>query len=114
MPESCIFCRIAAGDAGGKKVYETDSILAFHDRNPQAPTHILIIPKKHIARIADVEPDDADLMGEMLVAAREVAEQQGVADGFRLVINNGSKAGQSVFHVHLHLLAGRPFRWPPG
>jgi histidine triad (HIT) family protein len=114
MPESCIFCRIVAGDADARKVYETDTILAFHDQNPQAPTHILIIPKRHIARLADVEVGDADLMGEMLVAARLIAEEQGVADGFRLVINNGVRAGQSVFHVHLHLLAGRPFRWPPG
>jgi histidine triad (HIT) family protein len=114
MPERCIFCRIAAGDADARKVYETDTILAFHDQNPQAPTHILIIPKKHIARVADVEAGDADLMGEMLVAARLIAEEQGVADGFRLVINNGTRAGQSVFHIHLHLLAGRPFRWPPG
>jgi histidine triad (HIT) family protein len=114
MPESCVFCRIVEGDADARKVYETDTILAFHDRNPQAPTHILIIPKKHIARLVDVEAGDADLMGEMLVAARLIAEEQGVADGFRLVINNGVQAGQSVFHIHLHLLAGRPFHWPPG
>lgn len=114
MPESCIFCQIVNGDATANKVYETDTVLAFHDQNPQAPTHILIIPKKHIARVSEVEAGDADLMGDLLVAASEIAAEQGVADGFRLVVNNGSRAGQSVFHIHLHLLAGRSFSWPPG
>lgn len=114
MPDSCVFCRIVAGEAEARKVYETDTVLAFHDRNPQAPTHILIIPKKHIARVADIEAGDAGLMGELMVAARTIADGQGVADGFRLVVNNGARAGQSVFHIHLHLLAGRSFRWPPG
>ncbi len=114
MATNCIFCRIVAGQAPATKVYETDAVLAFRDATPRAPTHILIIPKKHIARLADAEPGDAPLMGDLLLAANAVAEQEGVSDGFRLVINNGSEAGQTVFHVHIHLLAGRRMNWPPG
>ncbi len=114
MANDCIFCRIVAGEAPGEKVYETDAVYAFRDTNPQAPTHILIVPKKHIPRVSEVEAEDAALMGELLLAARAVAEKEGVSGGFRLVVNNGSRAGQTVYHVHLHLLAGRAFRWPPG
>lgn len=114
MEQACIFCQIAAGEADADRVYETGSVLAFRDTNPQAPTHILIVPKKHIPRLADLQPEDAALMGDVVAAAREVAEQEGVADGFRLVVNNGPRAGQSVFHVHFHLLAGRRMAWPPG
>lgn len=114
MEQDCIFCQIVAGEADAERVYETDTVLAFRDTNPQAPTHILIVPKKHIPRVADLQPEDAALMGDVLAAARDVAEQEGVADGFRLVMNNGRTAGQSVFHIHLHLVAGRRLTWPPG
>lgn len=110
----CVFCRIVAGLLPASKVYETEAVLAFHDASPKAPTHILIIPKKHIARLADLGDDDAGLMGELMLAVRDVAAQQGVSDGFRLVANNGASSGQSVFHIHWHLLAGRRMAWPPG
>jgi histidine triad (HIT) family protein len=110
----CIFCRIIAGQAPAAKVYEDDEVYAFRDSNPQAPIHILVVPKQHIARLADVTPEDAPLMGQMIYAARKIAEHEGFADGFRVVINNGSQSGQSVYHVHLHLLAGRRMTWPPG
>ncbi len=114
LSDECIFCQIIRGERPSRKVYETETIYAFHDINPQAPTHILIVPKKHIARLADITPEDAPLLGEMMVAAKTIAEQEGVSGGFRLVINSGREAGQSVFHVHLHLLGGRRMRWPPG
>jgi histidine triad (HIT) family protein len=110
----CIFCKIVAGQVPASKVYETDSVLAFHDLSPKAPTHILIIPKKHIPGMADLQAEDAPLMGELALAARDIAAQQGVTDDFRLVTNNGASAGQSVFHLHWHLLAGRRMGWPPG
>ncbi len=114
MEQGCIFCQIIAGEARADKVYETDDVLAFRDINPQAPVHILLVPKKHIARLADAAPDDQDVMGALMLAAKAVAEQEGVADGFRLVTNNGRQAGQSVFHLHFHLRGGRRFTWPPG
>ena len=114
MAKDCIFCRIVAGEAPARKVYETESVVAFRDANPQAPTHVLIVPRKHIARIADLEPEDASLMGDLIYAAKVVAEQEGISQGFRLVFNNGLPAGQSVYHIHLHLLGKRAFRWPPG
>jgi histidine triad (HIT) family protein len=114
MENDCVFCRIAAGQQPADIVYESDTVLAFRDIHPQAPVHVLIIPRKHIAGIADLEPGDAAAMGEVMVAARTVAEQLGVQDAFRLVVNNGRKAGQSVFHIHVHLLSGRRFGWPPG
>ena len=114
MQPDCPFCRIISGEAAADRVYETGEVLAFRDANPQAPVHILVVPKKHIARLADVEPGDEDVMGALMLAVGAVAEQEGVSDGFRLVINNGRPAGQSVFHIHAHLLAGRRFGWPPG
>ncbi len=114
MESSCIFRQIIAGERPATKVYENETVCAFRDINPQAPTHILIVPKKHIPRLADVAAEDAALMGEVLFAAKVVAEQEGIGDGFRLVINNGARAGQSVYHLHVHLLGGRSLRWPPG
>ena len=116
LPENpgCIFCRIVAGELPSRKVYETETLLAFHDVAPKAPTHILVIPKKHITRLADMEHADATLLGELMLAAGAVARQEGVGDGFRLVVNNGAEAGQTVFHLHIHLLAGRRMTWPPG
>lgn len=114
MTDTCVFCKIIGGQLPASKVYESETVLAFHDASPKAPTHILLVPKKHIARIADLSEGDAQLMGDLILAARTVAAQQGVADGFRLVANNGESSGQSVFHIHFHLLAGRRMSWPPG
>lgn len=114
MADSCVFCKIIAGEAPAKIIYETDTILAFRDIRPAAPTHILIVPKKHISGLSDLEPEDAALMGEIVYTAKLIAEQEETADGYRLVANNGRRAGQSVFHVHFHLFGGRKMSWPPG
>ena len=109
-----IFRKIINKEIPADIVYEDDQCLAFKDVNPQAPVHILIIPKQAIAKISDATLDDQTLLGHLLVKAGEIAEQLNVKDAFRLVINNGENAGQTVFHLHIHLLAGRPFNWPPG
>lgn len=110
-----LFGRIARGELPADIVYQDDDLVAFRDIGPQAPTHILIIPRKPIATLNDLEPDDAPLMGKLLLAAKRIAEQEGIAeDGYRVVINCNAGAGQTVFHLHLHLLGGRPMRWPPG
>ncbi len=114
MVADCIFCKIIAGQAPAQKVYETEAVLAFRDLHPAAPTHILIVPKQHIPRLADLTPEDAALLGQMMLATVAVARQENIADGFRVVVNSGSQAGQSVFHIHLHLLGGRRMSWPPG
>lgn len=111
---STIFGKIVRGEIPADIVYEDDLCLAFRDINPQAPTHVLVIPKKEIARLSDAQGADQELLGHLLLAANRVAQQLGVADAFRLVVNNGAAVGQSVFHLHLHILAGRRFRWPPG
>lgn len=111
---STIFGKIVRREIPADIVYEDDLCLAFRDINPQAPTHVLVIPKKEIPRLSDAEGPDQALLGHLLLAANRVARQLGVADAFRLVVNNGALAGQSVFHLHLHILAGRGFRWPPG
>lgn len=111
---STIFGKIVRREIPAEIVYEDDLCLAFRDINPQAPTHVLVIPKKEIPRLSDAEGPDQALLGHLLLAANRVARQLGVADAFRLVVNNGAPAGQSVFHLHLHILAGRGFRWPPG
>lgn len=110
----CIFCKIAGHEINARFVLETDELAAFQDLNPQAPTHILIVPKKHIAKLSDCSPEDAQLLGRLQLAAKEIAEKAGVADAYRLVTNNGRKAGQSVDHLHYHLLGGRKMNWPPG
>jgi histidine triad (HIT) family protein len=111
----CIFCKIANKEMG-KLVYEDDKVVAFDDLNPQAPVHVLVIPKKHIARISDVaDGDDACLMGHIMVVANKIAAERGIADeGYRVVTNCNEGAGQSVWHVHFHLLGGRKLGWPPG
>ena len=109
-----LFSKIIRREIPADIVYEDDQCLAFRDINPQAPTHVLLIPKKEIARIVDAEAGDQALLGHLILAAGKVARQLGVADAFRLVVNNGADAGQSVFHLHLHILAGRALRWPPG
>lgn len=110
-----IFERIAAREIPAEIVFEADDFLAFRDVHPQAPVHALIVPKRVIPRIAEAQASDADLLGRMLAAAPEIARRLGVAEsGFRLVINNGPDAGESVPHLHIHLLGGRPLAWPPG
>jgi histidine triad (HIT) family protein len=111
---STIFGKIIRREIPADIVYEDDRCLAFRDVNPQAPTHVLIVPKKEIPRLSDAEAGDEALLGHLLLTANEIARQLGVADAFRLVVNNGAEVGQSVFHLHLHVLAGRRFRWPPG
>ncbi len=114
MSESrCVFCRIVEGRAPARLVYQDEDVTAFHDRNPQAPTHILIVPNRHLRDVNQVKSDDAALMGRLFVVARRVAEGQGLSS-YRLVVNTGREAGQSVFHLHMHLLGGRSFSWPPG
>ena len=115
MADDCLFCKILAGDIPSTKVFEDDACLAFEDINPGAPCHVLVIPKKHIATANDIGTEDHALVGRMFAAAREVAEQKGVKEsGYRLVMNVGEGAGQSVFHIHLHVLGGRALSWPPG
>ena len=112
---NCLFCRIAAGEIPSKKVHEDDRIVAFHDIDPKAPVHFLIVPRKHIASVVQLEDADAGLMGQMVIVARDLAKQLGLAQhGYRLVINAGPDAGQSVDHIHLHVLGGRQLKWPPG
>lgn len=110
-----LFEKIAAHEIPARIVCETEDFLAFHDVNPQAPVHILIVPKRALPRLAEAQPGDADLLGRMLLASREIAARAGVAEGgYRLVINNGRDAGESVPHLHIHLLGGRALQWPPG
>ena len=110
---STIFQKIIDREISADIVYEDDRALAFNDINPQAPTHILVIPRQPIAKVADAEENDRELLGHLLWVAKEIAARDQI-EHYRLVINNGSEAGQSVFHVHVHLLAGRAFGWPPG
>lgn len=111
----CLFCKIVAGDIPADIVHETETTLAFRDINPQAPVHILIIPRKHIATINDLSDDDREIVGSLYTAARDIAAAEGIADdGYRVVMNCNEGAGQTVFHLHLHLLGGRPLTWPPG
>jgi histidine triad (HIT) family protein len=113
--ENCLFCRIAAGEIPSRKVFEDDQIFAFEDIHPQAPVHILLIPKKHIPTLNDLQEEDRGLLGHLLLAASRIARERGLdSQGFRLNANCLESAGQSVFHVHFHLLGGRPFGWPPG
>lgn len=110
-----IFGKIARGEMDADVVYENDHVVAFRDINPQAPTHVLVIPRKAIATIDDIQPDDRELIGEMYLAAKEVARLEGLNEsGYRVVMNCGEAAGQSVFHIHLHVLGGRTLEWPPG
>jgi len=110
----CVFCRIVSGDIPGKIVHSDDHVVAFEDLSPQAPVHVLIVPRKHIASLNEASDADRELLGRMLLAARDLAAKKAVAGGYRLVNNCGGPAGQSVFHIHLHLLGGRVMTWPPG
>jgi histidine triad (HIT) family protein len=110
----CIFCKIAEGNIPSDVVYEDDEILAFDDVNPVAPIHVLIIPKKHVSTLNDTTGDET-LLGKMMARARDIAAEKNISSaGYRVIMNVMSGAGQSVFHIHLHLLGGRPFNWPPG
>ena len=111
----CLFCRIAQGEIPADLVRSDPEVLAFRDINPQAPTHILIIPRRHIASVSEMTEDDADLMGKLFLMAKDLAREEGISTGgYRMVVNAGPDAGQTVFHVHLHLLGGRGMDWPPG
>ncbi len=111
----CLFCEIAAGRRPSRRLHEDDRLVAFHDIRPQAPTHVLVIPRKHVTSLLELGPDDDSLIGAMVRVARDLAQRLGLAErGFRLVFNCGADAGYSVYHIHLHLLGGRPLAWPPG
>ena len=111
---SCIFCKIAAKEMSAKIIHEDAASVAFHDMNPQAPVHILVIPRKHFASAQETEEADEPLLGHLHRVAAKLARELKITGGYRIVLNTGLGAGQSVFHFHLHLLGGRPFRWPPG
>ena len=112
---SCLFCEIAAGRVPAKIAYKDDEVLAFHDINPQGPTHVLVVPRRHITSLVDLTPEDDALIGSLVRRARDLAVEKGLDDrGFRLVFNCGEDAGYSVYHIHLHLVGGRKMAWPPG
>lgn len=108
----CLFCKIAAGDIPAEKLYEDDEVLAFRDIAPQAPVHFLVIPKKHIIDPSDVSEEDEKLIGKLMRIGSQIAAENGVGDGFRIIYNNGAKAGQAVFHIHMHILGGKDRPWP--
>lgn len=115
MADDCLFCKMVQGEIKPDTLYEDDHVLAFRDINPQAPVHFLVVPKQHIATLNDLEEKHAELIGRMYLAAKIIAKEQGIADGgYRSLINCNSDAGQTVWHVHLHVLGGRTLTWPPG
>ena len=112
--KDCIFCKIANKELSTKLIYESDDFVAFNDIKPVSPTHILVIPKKHYKNLFEVNDNDKDLLGRFLLTAKEIATREGLNDGFRTVINTGDNGGQTVYHIHLHVLGGRFHKWPPG
>ncbi len=111
----CLFCKIVSGEINADVVFENDDVVAFRDINPQASTHVLVIPRRHIATINELESEDSHTVGSLFLAARDIATQEGIAEaGFRTVMNCNAAAGQTVFHLHLHVLGGRNLEWPPG
>lgn len=114
MLDSCPFCRIVTGEIASDRVHEDDLVIAFRDINPVAPTHILVIPRQHIPSAADLGPNDGDLLARLWVTVADLADREGLTNGWRVVTNVGRDAGQSVHHLHLHLLGGRSMAWPPG
>jgi histidine triad (HIT) family protein len=115
MPDHCLFCRIASGEIPSTEVYSDDEFYAFRDINPGAPTHVLVVPREHIERISEATPAHEALLGRMLLRANAIAAAEGIVEpGFRYVINCNEHGGQSVYHIHLHILGGRPLSWPPG
>lgn len=114
MDENCIFCEIIAGEMAVEKIFENDEVMAFYDINPQAPEHFLVVPKRHIARPSEILESDEALVGQVIHTATRLANKLGLSNGFRMVINNGEDSGQTVFHLHVHVLGGRRMTWPPG
>ena len=114
MSENCLFCKIIDGKVTARKVYEDEKVFVFEDINPQAPTHVLIIPKMHLVSLKEARPEDAEIIGYCNLIAARIGRERGIEDGYRTVYNGGPKSGQSVFHLHLHLLGGRDLTWPPG
>ena len=114
MPDDCLFCRIGRKEIPSKIAYEDSEIFAFEDIHPRAPTHILVCPRKHLESLDDATAADQALLGKLQLVAAQLARERDLLDGYRTILNNGRGAGQSVFHLHLHLLGGRAFRWPPG
>jgi histidine triad (HIT) family protein len=112
--KDCLFCRIVAGEIPARKVYEDEHTFAFEDLDPKAPTHVLVVPKKHIRGLREVSSEDAEIVGRCHLTAAHVARERGIENGYRTVLNVGPGAGQSVFHLHVHLLGGRDLKWPPG
>jgi histidine triad (HIT) family protein len=111
----CLFCKIINREIPAKIVYEDDRVLAFNDINPQAPTHVLVVPKRHIGTLSDLTPEDDGIVGEVVRRGAAIADERGIAAaGFRAVFNTNKEAGQTVFHIHLHVIGGRPMHWPPG
>jgi len=110
----CLFCKIVNGDIPARKLYEDDRVVAFHDIAPQAPVHFLVIPKKHIATLHDIGEEDKALVGHIVHTAQRLASEQGCADGFRVVMNCNEQGGQTVYHIHMHVLGQRQMHWPPG
>jgi len=113
--ESCVFCRVAEGNAPARVLFADDEVVAFHDVAPRAPVHVLVIPRRHVVSLAHTEGSDGGLLGRLFLAAAEAARRTGIAEtGYRVVTNTGAGAGQTVHHLHLHVLGGRPMGWPPG
>ena len=113
--ENCPFCKIVLGDVDAKVIFQNEDVIGFQDINPQAPVHVLIIPRRHIASINELEDQDKEIVGKLFLAARDIARQEGFAQpGYRVTMNCNAAAGQTVFHIHLHLIAGRQMTWPPG
>ncbi len=110
----CLFCKIVAGDIPAKKIYEDDLVVAFHDIAPQAPVHFLVIPKKHISTMNDIQEEDRELVGHIMYTAQRLAKELGCDDGFRVAMNCNEMGGQTVYHIHLHVLGQRQMSWPPG
>jgi histidine triad (HIT) family protein len=111
---ACLFCKIVAGEIPSKKVFEDDRVYAFRDINPQAATHILVVPRKHVASLVETTVEDQEMLGYLQLVAARIAKSEGLSQGFRTVINTGPDGGQTVDHLHVHLLGGRPMMWPPG
>ncbi len=111
----CIFCQIVKGSIPAKKIYEDEEVVAFDDINPQARVHVLVIPKRHLVSLDDTSDSDANVLGQLMIVCAKIARERGLAEsGYRVVVNTGQEAGQTVFHLHFHVLGGRSFSWPPG
>lgn len=112
--KNCLFCRIVQGEISSKKVFEDEDTFAFEDINPQGPTHVLVIPKRHIPGLKEATVEDAEILGRCHLVAAQIAKERSIEDGYRTVLNVGPRSGQSVFHLHVHLIGGRVLHWPPG